>query len=138
MFYIGSVAPTMNPGEPCIQCHNSSGDAPFPTFGGTVFAEPHAEDNCLPTATEAAALGQAQVILIGSDSSTITLPLTNTLGFANGNFITIQPLPLPYTAKLLYQGKERAMTTPQTSGDCNLCHAVTGVDGAPGRITLPQ
>ena len=35
-------------------------------------------------------------------------------------------------------GKERAMLTSQTTGDCNTCHAVTGTSGAPGRIALPR
>jgi hypothetical protein len=137
-FYAGGMGPSMNPGAACIDCHTSEGEAPFPTFAGTVFAEGHSEDLCLPAATEAAALSQAQVVIVGSDASTITLSLAGTLGLANGNFITTHTLPLPYTAKVDYQGKERAMTTPQTSGDCNACHTVAGTNGAPGRIVLPQ
>ena len=44
---------------------------------------------------------------------------------------------MPFTAKVTYQGRERAMTAPQTSGDCNGCHTQAGANGAPGRITLP-
>jgi hypothetical protein len=31
----------------------------------------------------------------------------------------------------------RAMSTPQTDGDCNGCHTQDGVDKTPGRIILP-
>ena len=44
---------------------------------------------------------------------------------------------MPFTAKVTHQGRERAMTTTQTSGDCNGCHTQAGANGAPGRITLP-
>jgi hypothetical protein len=36
-----------------------------------------------------------------------------------------------------YMGRERAMVTMQTSGDCNSCHTQNGANAAPGRIVLP-
>jgi mono/diheme cytochrome c family protein len=44
---------------------------------------------------------------------------------------------MPFTAKVTYKGRERAMAAVQTSGDCSSCHTQTGTNGAPGRITLP-
>jgi mono/diheme cytochrome c family protein len=46
-------------------------------------------------------------------------------------------LALPYTAKVVQNGKTRAMGAAQTSGDCNACHTPTGANGAPGRVTIP-
>jgi hypothetical protein len=43
----------------------------------------------------------------------------------------------PYRARVLFEGRERAMVSAQTSGDCNGCHTVHGANGAPGRIYLP-
>jgi hypothetical protein len=130
----------MYPGEACNACHASEAGAggPVTNFAGTVFAEGHAEDDCLPTAAEAAEVSQAQVVIIGADGSTTTPSLISENGFANGNFTSYGSVPLPYTAKIVYQGKERAMIGPQTNGDCNVCHTVTGQSGAPGRIVLPR
>jgi hypothetical protein len=44
---------------------------------------------------------------------------------------------MPYTVEVRYQGRVRAMTTPQSTGDCNSCHTEQGAKGAPGRIMLP-
>jgi hypothetical protein len=43
----------------------------------------------------------------------------------------------PFHAKVTYMGRERAMATAQTSGDCNSCHTQNGTMSAPGRILLP-
>ena len=40
-------------------------------------------------------------------------------------------------AKVVVNGIERAMVTPQTLGDCNACHTQNGLQGAPGRIIVP-
>ena len=129
----------MDPGGACNACHaDAGGGAPVFPFAGTIFTEGHAEDACVPTATEVAALSQAKVVITGADGSSITPSLVFDDAFANGNFLTFQSVKLPYTAKVVYAGKERAMSTPQTNGDCNACHTVTGASGAPGRIALPR
>jgi hypothetical protein len=46
-------------------------------------------------------------------------------------------LQTPYTAKVIVDGLERAMVTPQVSGDCNACHTEAGANGAPGRVRTP-
>jgi hypothetical protein len=142
-FYVGHQGTDMRPGEACVACHtlNHQGSfgPPIFTFAGTVFSEGHALNHCLPTADETTALKQAQVVITGADGTQLTLPLSlNTLSGEIGNFSTTKTLQMPYTAKVVYAGKERAMTTPQSTGDCNSCHTVTGANGAPGRIALPQ
>jgi hypothetical protein len=129
----------MSPGEACNACHASDagGGGPVFKFAGTLFAEGHAEDGCIPTAAEVSLLSQAQVVITGADGTSITPSLVFDDAFANGNFSSYGSVRLPYTAKIVYAGKERAMIAPQTSGDCNTCHTVAGTSGAPGRIALP-
>jgi hypothetical protein len=55
----------------------------------------------------------------------------------SGNFSTQRNLTPPYRARALFNGMERVMSTPQTSGDCNLCHTQAGTMDAPGRIIFP-
>lgn len=78
----------------------------------------------------------AQVsILDASGNVRLTLPVGQ-----NGNFSLRDgrgTLANPFTAKITAGGRERSMTTPQTSGDCNSCHTADGAEGAPGRILLP-
>jgi hypothetical protein len=43
--------------------------------------------------------------------------------------------PSPYTARVVVNGVVKSqMVTPQTNGDCNVCHTAQGAQGAPGRI----
>ncbi len=58
---------------------------------------------------------------------------------AVGNFyrkVSEGAVALPYTAKIKYDGRERAMGTAQMSGDCNSCHTQAGANDAPGRVLL--
>ena len=43
----------------------------------------------------------------------------------------------PIKAKVVANGKERAMKDAVPSGDCNSCHTVKGDSNAPGRIVAP-
>ena len=58
-----------------------------------------------------------------------------------GNFMTRFDEPpvlvFPIRAKTVHRGRERVMSTAQSSGDCNACHTERGRQGAPGRIHLP-
>ncbi|MEI8259338.1 MAG: hypothetical protein WCJ30_27035, partial [Deltaproteobacteria bacterium] len=67
--------------------------------------------------------------------------MSNVAGNSAGNFwLEDRAAPrfaAPYTARVLYQGRERRMIAPQTDGDCNTCHTDTGTMGAPGRVTVP-
>jgi hypothetical protein len=54
-----------------------------------------------------------------------------------GNFYTSITVATPFHARIVVNGKVRAMTAAQTITSCNTCHTQTGLSGAPGRITLP-
>ena len=54
-----------------------------------------------------------------------------------GNFYTTAAMTPPYHAKVVANGKERAMVAAQTTGICNSCHTQDGTNLAPGRITVP-
>jgi hypothetical protein len=102
-----------------------------------VFLTGHVPDDCLPTDAEAVELTQARVVVTDADGRALTLTVTPTGNFAWGDNGS-RAVAFPVTAKVLYRDKERAMLTPQRSGDCNGCHTEQGSEGAPGRIALPR
>ncbi len=120
---------SMHPGLPCIGCHasNGGGEAPVFRLAGTVYPTAHEYDECNSTGATG-----ATVVVTDHNGMVLTLPL---LGV--GNFYSTTPLALPYTAKVVRNGVERAMGEPQTSGDCNSCHTLNGANNAPGRIMFP-
>ncbi len=124
---------SMNPGRDCLSCH-SSGEEQM-QLAGTVYPTAHEPDMCVGAGSQAGITG-VQVVITDSASHTLTLTPSS-----SGNFHNSNGLPagwtMPYTVKVLYQGRERDMSTPQTSGACNSCHTATGTNGAPGRIMLP-
>jgi hypothetical protein len=131
----GSV--NMRPGGACNSCHaTTGGEAPMFAFGGTVYPTAHEPNDCNSVIPG----GPASVVVTDSNGKVITRPVN-----AVGNFYyldTTGTFTPPYTAKVVHDGKERVMTTPQTDGDCNNCHTQTGSKGsgtkpAPGRIILP-
>jgi hypothetical protein len=117
----------MNPGRACIACHSTM-NGPDLTIAGTVYPTAHEPDLCYG----ADGSNDVRVVITGADGQTVAL--TPVL---SGNFSVTTKVLTPFTAKVTYQGRERAMTAPQTSGDCNGCHTQAGANGAPGRITLP-
>lgn len=125
--------PWMNPGMACISCHEQEDDdGPFVLLGGTVYPTLHEPDLCLGVN---GAETDAVVVVTDAQSQTFTMKLQRT-----GNFslpVGAGPVAFPITAKVIAGGKERAMSTPQMSGDCNGCHTEQGKNGAPGRIFLP-
>ncbi|MFT3770389.1 MAG: hypothetical protein QM820_33595 [Minicystis sp.] len=124
----------MNPGRACNACHNQvnaeGADAPIYAFAGTVFPTAHEPDDCVSTN-----FAGAQVEVVDINGLTVTIPVG-----PNGNFAyeddTFMFTP-PYRTKLIFQGRERTMDTPQVDGDCNTCHGQVGTKDAPGRIILP-
>jgi hypothetical protein len=125
----------MNPGEACISCHNSNAcggeNGPFFSLAGTVFARGHVPDDCRTSQTTVD-LTQAQVIITDANGGTHTLSVNSA-----GNFSSQSTIAKPYHAKVVYQGRTRAMAAAQTDGDCNTCHTENGTNGAPGRVALP-
>lgn len=116
----------MHPGKGCIGCHASSAAAPKFSVAGTVYPTGHEPDDCYSTASGA--------IVEVTDAAGKVLTLTTN---SVGNFYSTTSLSLPYRAKVKYMGRERAMGSSQSSGDCNSCHTQTGAGGAPGRVLLP-
>jgi len=123
----GKKGPEMNPGKACIDCH-SRDEGPRFSIAGTVYPTLHEPDLCIG----ADGVDGAQVTITGADGRTLTLTPN-----ASGNFYSTATVALPFSAKVVYMGRERAMTATQTSGDCNGCHTQDGATGAPGRIMLP-
>jgi hypothetical protein len=129
-----SESPEMGPGHACISCHDDSNvasgeqDAPLFAFAGTVYPTAHEPIDCIGSGAEG-----AQVELTDASGNVFT-QLVN----AAGNFSDTPPgFAYPYTAKVRFQGRERAMLEAQPIGDCNLCHTERGDIGASGRILLP-
>ncbi len=130
---------TMKPGEACIACHNgSTGEglkAPNLTFGGTAYATPHEPDDCNAKVETGPAINTAVVEITDKNGAVISLSVNGV-----GNFYrksSVGPVAMPYTAKIKYNGVERAMVAAQMTGDCNSCHTQAGTKNAPGRILLP-
>lgn len=137
-----SESPDMRPGGTCVSCHDR--EAPERRFfvAGTVYPSAHEPDDCNG----------------GTGGGTATVEITDMEGRvfsltpnAVGNFMLFRPtsedLPpgalmaaaftFPYTARVLFEGRERAMLAAQSSGECNGCHTVAGAEMAPGRVVLP-
>ncbi len=120
--------PRMKPGGACISCHASTGgEAPGFTIAGTVYKTAHEPDDC-----NGGGVSGASVVITDANGAMLTLPVNSV-----GNFYSTQAVAKPFHAKVVYGGKERAMSAAQTSGDCNSCHTVNGSMSAPGRIMLP-
>ena len=117
----------MNPGRGCIACH-ATNEGPELTVAGTVYPSAHEPDLC----DGADGSEGFRITIVGAGGQSLTLTPN-----AAGNFDSKAHVALPYTAKVAYMGRERAMGVMQTSGDCNSCHTQTGANGAPGRILLP-
>lgn len=118
----------MEPGMACINCHATGGEGPRFAVAGTVYPSAHEPDLC----NGVNGTGGARVVITGANGASITLTPN-----AAGNFSYEGTIATPYTAKVTYMGRERAMGATQTSGDCNACHTQTGAMSAPGRILLP-
>jgi mono/diheme cytochrome c family protein len=128
-------SPLMHPGQACLSCHSTHvGMAPQFQLAGTVYPTGHEPNDCVGGPVQPSG-GYASIQITDATGATTTLQAN-----AYGNFFLsplASSLPKPYTAMVLYEGRSRAMTSPQQSGDCNGCHTQDGANGAPGRITLP-
>jgi len=120
---------SMNPGMACITCHKTTGgEAPTFSIAGTVYPTGHEPDRC----NSKVGTDGARIVIVGADGKMLTLTPN-----AAGNFSSEVQIKTPFQAKVTYQGRERLMLTPQSSGDCNSCHTQNGTNMAPGRITVP-
>jgi hypothetical protein len=117
----------MKPGEACNACHASSG-APHFAIAGTIYPTGHEPSDCNGAGKDSGAV----VVIKDADGKIHELGLNEA-----GNFTLSGSLALPYTAKVVADGSERAMGSALSNGDCNSCHTQSGKSGAPGRIVLP-
>ena len=124
---------TMHPGRECNSCHDednaaTGGDAPIFSVAGTVYANPYAPDDCLsPESTG------AEVEIVDANGVSHLVPVGPT-----GNFsLEAAGFAYPYTARVVFEGRERWMTTAADEADCNHCHTAAGDLLVPGRILLP-
>jgi hypothetical protein len=122
----------MHPGGACRKCHVLGGSASKKTFdiGGTLYPSAHEPDECY-------GVGSASIVITDANGAAHTLAVNAVGNFYNDDLFGIAAIPKPYKAKVVVGGKERAMITPQTDGDCNTCHNQPGTQAAPGRIILP-
>jgi hypothetical protein len=117
---------SMDPGMHCNKCHNIP-------FAGTVYPTGHEPDRCY--GINGSTMSDVKVRLTGADGHSVEVGVGPT-----GNFYLTSSLKKPYTAAVVSSKGERVMQTPQTNGDCNLCHtALAGGNGStsPGRIVVP-
>lgn len=122
-------SPLMHPGGACIACHTAEREGPTFTIAGTLYPSAHEPNDCNGAGTSSGAI----VVITDAQNVEHRLPVN-----AAGNFFLEDTrVSLPYRAKVVASGRERPMLTPQSVGDCNSCHAQTGVNAAPGRIVLP-
>jgi cytochrome c553 len=159
----------MNPGMACVSCHASGGGgddlalvmkdgdggddgkgrgggggeggeggegAPRLSLAGTVYPSAHEPNRCMGAASDG-----ARVVVVDAAGRTVTLTVNGAGNFfrlASGGAVTP-----PLRAKVVFEGRERAMIGAVPHGDCNRCHTqngattVTGGVKSPGRILLP-
>jgi hypothetical protein len=98
-------------------------------LAGTVYPSAHEPIDC----NGSNGLNNAVQVVITDASGQVTTLIVNGVG----NFHTATNIALPFHAKVVSGGRERAMSAAQMIGDCNSCHTETGANGAPGRIMVP-
>jgi hypothetical protein len=118
----------MHPGLSCIDCH-AKGEGPRYLVAGTVYTNFDEPDDWYGF--------EGAVVQITDARGQVLKLTTNRAGNfylgARGNSITF-----PIKAEVQYKGKVRAMATPQSTGNCMMCHTAKGLGGAPGRIIVPS
>lgn len=124
----GSEGPNMNPGKACISCHRRAEDKLIVTVGGTLYPTLSEPDLCYGVN------GGARVEITDATGTVFSMDVGPTGNFSLGSGNVV----MPFTAKVIRaDGKVRSMSAPQSTGDCNSCHAEKPINGAPGRILLP-
>ena len=103
-------------------------DGPSFAAAGTVFPGPNEPDDCYGVAGVTVEIADADGALYSTETNEA------------GNFYLLSEevtLALPFSVRMLYQGRERRMLSAQAIGACNSCHTETGANLAPGRILVP-
>ena len=119
----------MHPGGDCVGCHTREGEGPRYLAAGTIYAAVDEADDCFGVAG-------ATVEITDAEGAVWSLTTNDA-----GNFWIDRdegPLAFPFRAKVVLDGTEIAMVTPQSEGSCASCHTQTGANQAVGRIFVPQ
>jgi hypothetical protein len=119
----------MHPGRVCITCHATEREAPKFSLAGTVYPTSHEPDECNGRS------GSSGITIVVTDGTGKQLrPISvNEVG----NFHFDGPVATPFHVKVVFNGKENAMSASPPNGDCNSCHTQNGANSAPGRILAP-
>jgi hypothetical protein len=104
----------MAPGQNCLACHRF-------TVAGTVFGSASADSGS----------GLAGVSVVITDANSVDTTLTTN---AAGNFFSSAALALPLKKAAVVRNGTRTEMGGVPAGDCNRCHSLPPVGGAPGRI----
>jgi hypothetical protein len=115
----------MRPGGACITCHTMRG-GPAYTVAGTVYPTVHEPNDCN-------GVNGAVTVVVTDANGVVTSIGVNSVG----NFNSRANITAPFHVKVTNGAKVRAMAGALTAGDCNSCHTVAGVNGAPGRVMAP-
>jgi hypothetical protein len=119
--------PLMKPGENCLSCHRSGGQASRYVWSaaGTVYPA----SNSLASA----GVSGASVEIVDAAGKRVVLTTNRA-----GNFYTAEALKLPTKMAVVYQGKRAEMPGELNAlGACNACHSSPDPIDARGRIRLP-
>lgn len=128
--YGNSLGIRMNPGEACATCHQARRRGPLAGFMGTIYPSAHEKTLCV-VSTVPAGLSVEILDDTGAVRQSFSIGSFSDGSFYGGSVGT----PSPYTARVVVNGVIKSqMVTPQTNGDCNVCHTAQGAQGAPGRI----
>jgi hypothetical protein len=127
----------MHPGAACIACHETGAlvddeleRGPRFSLAGTVFPSAHEPDDCNGVDGRAE---DVSIEVTDANGSTFRMRANQV-----GNFYREdRDVVFPIHAKVIYQGRTRAMISAVETGDCNSCHTESGDMAAPGRILLP-
>ena len=115
----------MRPGGACITCHTMRG-GPAYKVAGTVYPTAHEPNDCNGVN------GVVTVVVTDKNGVVTNIPVNNV-----GNFNSRANIVAPFHVKVTNGAKERVMAGALTAGDCNSCHTLAGVNGAPGRVMAP-
>ena len=118
----------MRPGGACITCHTMRG-GPAYTVAGTVYPTAHEPNDC-----NGASGANGAVTVVVTDANGV---VTNIAVNAVGNFNSRAKIAAPFHVKVTSGAKQRVMAGALTAGDCNSCHTLAGVNGAPSRVMAP-
>lgn len=119
----------MQPGGNCIRCHADSSGGPEFLFAGTIYRSASAETQCF-------GVEGATVVVTGENGESVEMPTNEAGNF----FVETEDAPeltAPYSAKVVYEGRERVMTEALYSNNCVDCHSGGGGGRIPPRMLIP-